>query len=207
MARPVTYTWTLPTTTYVAPLQTLAAAGPMRLNSPEVFFAQQARHVTLTSANNLAGVNFTITGKGTAPYGGTIVEVIAGPNANTVVSVNLFTEVYSITTSAVAAAVSAGIGLNGILGPYTYDFHDNNANLGVSVQVTNAITYSLFVTLGDITALPAPAAFNPVVAMTGANNNQMANVVQPMTYAWFTIVTVDPTASIKAIFIQQGLHS
>jgi hypothetical protein len=63
--------------------------------------------ITLASLGNLSGVNFTIIGTDT--HGVTQTEVLAGPNANTVASVNSYSSITSIAAGgAVATAVQAG---------------------------------------------------------------------------------------------------
>src|SRR6266850_3299330 len=113
MARPVVINWPVTSNTSVAALQTLGAAGNLVINyGPNGFFdfVNLTRKITFTSANNLAGVNFTITG---TLNGTTISEVLAGPNANTVTSVNIYDTITSIAANAAAAAVSAGTGQTG----------------------------------------------------------------------------------------------
>lgn len=94
----------------VAALQTLAGAGNLVLTTTP-YITQFARRITLTSANNLAAVNFTISGLGPISNGtiGAISEIVVGPNANTVTSVNTYTQINSIAASAAAAAVSSGL--------------------------------------------------------------------------------------------------
>lgn len=67
--------------------------------------------VSITGTGNETAKNFTITG---VTVGGVVVvEVVAGPNNNTVYSTNYFASVTSITVSAAtAAAITVGYGSN-----------------------------------------------------------------------------------------------
>lgn len=76
---------------------------------PNFDVSNLARSVTLTSAGNLSGVSFTITGLDY--HNRVIVQTLAGPNANTVSTTKTFQVVYSVATSAaVGTAVSVGTG-------------------------------------------------------------------------------------------------
>lgn len=114
-------------TTSIALAQTLAAAGPLTINGALAATSSVASggiittntyanlvapnapqtQVTLTSSGNDSAVNFTITG---TDYRGIVVsEVLAGPNADTVTSVNSYATIISVVASAaVSSAVSAG---------------------------------------------------------------------------------------------------
>lgn len=72
-----------------------------------------ARRVTLTSAGNLAAVNYTI--RGFDFYGQPMSQTIAGPNANTVATTKAFKEILSVTPSA-TNALTASIGFNDAFG-------------------------------------------------------------------------------------------
>jgi hypothetical protein len=85
---------------------TTGAAALLTLTTSPYVMTTPAQ-VTLTSAGNDSGVNFTIRGRLTS--GVIATETIAGPNANTVFSANVYASVFSIMTSgAAASAVSAG---------------------------------------------------------------------------------------------------
>jgi hypothetical protein len=107
-------------TTNVAPLQTLAAAGTLTLaGGAGTVYAQSytgawrttmdvPRVVSLTSANDLSGVQFTVTGHDA--YNQRMAQTLNGPAANTVSTQKAFKSVSSITTNGAATAVSAGAG-------------------------------------------------------------------------------------------------
>jgi hypothetical protein len=214
---PVTFTWTAASATSVAALQTFGAAGSLSLNgslsqllrpdSPDTFVSLGGifRTITLTSTNNLSGVNFSITG--TDAYGNTVTEIIAGPTSNTVATTGFFGTVTSITFDAAVTAVSAGTGQTGTTGWFTYDMHCNNANLGIAVSVTGTITYSTQVTLDYVNGTSSPVLFTPITAMTTATTNQITNLILPIRFARVAITASTGGATLKAVFIQQGLES
>lgn len=161
MSRNLQYFWPANNTQGVAALQTLAGAGALILNGTysnavnnTVNFIRNGfvRIVTLTSANNLSAVNFTIIG---IQNGVSIIEVIAGPNNNTVNSTNEFDIITSITTSAAAAAVSSGTGPVGFFPLIGINAEKSLSNVSYALSfVTEApaagCTYSIYQSLTDL---------------------------------------------------------
>jgi hypothetical protein len=105
-------------TANLAALQTTAGAGNLTLtagtgvtavvvNGQTRYQFDVPRAVSLTSAANISGVNFTISGYDI--YGQPMSQLIAGPNANTVTTLKAFYQVTSIAVSgAVGTNTSAG---------------------------------------------------------------------------------------------------
>lgn len=230
----------------IASLQSLAAAGDLALNfslsnaqtSRDAAFVynNMARTVGLTSANNLAGVNFTVTGLGSAvdasgnptqPLNTPISEVIAGPNANTVYTTHIFTSITNIATSAAAAAVSAGFGDSGIIGyifpDYNKIFWGLSATMQVIAQAT--LTYEVYVSLNKpeypdpiygkfdpfaplLLTPPVGVPAFPVTATTTVAANNLYYLPSPVAMIWAT-VAANTTIHEEAYFtvLQQGLRS
>jgi len=107
-------------TAVLAALQTLGGAGNMVLTAGTGVTSRVGptgvtwydldvpRAITLTSAGNISGVNFTITG--IDDWGYNISHVMAGPNANTVTSTKCFKTIISIAANgAVGTNTSVGI--------------------------------------------------------------------------------------------------
>lgn len=201
--KPVVFNWIPAQHNSVALLQDLGAAGSLFLNGDNATFKNNNRQITLTSANNLSAVDFTITG--TDIYGNPQSEVLAGPNANTVTSVDSYSSVISITTNAAVNQVSVGLGTQGILGTYLYDHYSISCNLGVQAIVTGVIDYSLSYSFNDVPNIYA-AAFTPVAEMTDATTSQMANVIQPTRYVYMEINSSNIGGGLVATLIQQGLQ-
>lgn len=206
---PIQYNWISADPVYIAAVQSLGAAGSMTLNGGNVGPVQltgMARTVSLTSANNNAAVNFTITG---TVNGRTLSQTIAGPNANTVESTIFLDTINSITFNGAINAVSAGIGHTGLTQWFTCDYNRGVYNLSVAVDVTNgggAITYSLVGTLDDVTAI-VPYAFNTpsLPAMVGLNVDSFTNSTMPLRYAAILVSASTSDASLRAVFLQQGI--
>lgn len=211
--KPRVITWPAPSNVSIAALQTLGAAGNLTLNgplvlpganNPPIVFPGYTRTVTLTSLNNLGGVNFTINGVlNNAP----LTEVLAGPNNNTVTSVNIYDAIISITASAAAAGVSAGTGSTGRTKWISADYDMLVGNISVSVVVSNTINYTLSITLDDPNIVTSPALFQPFPSMTGATTNQLGTFTYPTNYMVVTINSSGTTGSLVATFLQQGIAS
>jgi hypothetical protein len=215
MALPKIFNWIAADTAAIALTQTLAGAGSLSLNgdlsinqSPVsplnyILLYPMVRVVTLTSANNLAGVQFTITG---SANGHPANEVLVGPNANTVSSVNAYDSITSITTNGAAAAVSAGIGQTGFTSWFAHDYEKLVFNLGIQAVITGNITYSFQVTLDNVNTVFAPTVFTPIVAMTNANANQLANFTIPSSYSRMAITASVGAATLTETIIQQSIR-
>lgn len=182
--RSLSYTFPAGNATDVCLLQTLAAAGSLTLNGNLVnkvngvmSFANKgySRSISLTSVNNLSGVNFTITG---VQNNVVISETIAGPNNNTVYGAFIYDTITSITTNGAAAAVSVGSGWKGFFPLIQVNLWPEVINYNLSVTnivVNNAPQIAVFGTLDNLvnngvpylTSITLPSIFT-IVAM-GAN--------------------------------------
>lgn len=223
----------------IAPVQTLAAAGAMAISSNQYnsqvskngdyVFDGCKRQVSLTSAANNAGVNFTITGYGSVlgadsnpldPNFSLITEVVAGPNANTVSSVNIYKSIVSVTADGAVNAVSVGFGAKGITDYIFLDYNRTAFYATCQVQLINqsALTYTTYVTLtkpqtpniqfGNLDNFPYELPAFPIANMTVADTNQIAQISYPVVATWVTIL--DNTGPDEALYfttLQQGLRS
>lgn len=208
MARPTVFKWPAPDTQAVSLTQSLGAAGNLLINGTlaNLFYGNAVfpgiyRKVTLTSVNNLAAINFTITG---TYQGNTISEVLAGPNNNTVSSVNLYDSITSISTNGAVAAVSSGTGTTG----KTHWFNSNNQsrffNLSIQVVVAGTINYTFQTTLDDLQTVATPTTFNPIVALIGATTSQLASYSSPTLYSSI-VINSSTNGSLVSTFLQQGI--
>lgn len=211
--RPRVITWPVQSTTSIAALQTLGAAGKVTLNGslvlpganiPPIVFPGYTRSITITSLNNLSGVNFTINGVlNNAPLS----EILVGPDHDTVTSANIYDAITSITTSAAAAAFSVGTGENGRTRWINFDYDMLVPNYSVSVAYTATVSYTLNVTLDDPNVVAVPTVFTPVSAMTAASSSQFASLTNPINYMNITINSSDATGALVVTFLQQGIAS
>lgn len=119
MSRYLNYVFPAGNTEDVCLTQSLAGASNLALNgnlanaiNSQVSFIEKgySRQVSLASANDLSARQFTITG---TQNGVLVIENIAGPNANTVFSVQFYDVINSISVNGAAVAVSIGAGHSG----------------------------------------------------------------------------------------------
>lgn len=207
MAIPVTLLWTAPNTTFVAPLQTLAAAGPLVLNGPVgVSIPNFARTITLTSGFNNSAVNFVIVGKDI--YGNVIQETLGGPNANTVESVNSYNFVSSITTSAAITATSAGTGTGGESIWVQLNNFSVSFQISLNIFVTGTVSYSAFRTASPFNTLPFLPPYSAPIApsITGATTSQYYYTAMPSTGVQFVFAkNAANTGTAAIVILQQGI--
>jgi hypothetical protein len=158
MSRYLRYIFPASNTSDVCALQTTVGADNLVLNgnlvnqvTNQVSFIDRgySRSISLTSANNLAAINFTIRG---IQNGTLVTEVLAGPNANTVSSVQIYDKVYSVATSGAAALVRVGSGYDGFFPLIGIDLDRNNINyiLTTSRLTLASIDTTIYGTLLDI---------------------------------------------------------
>lgn len=210
MSRPVSQFWPAPNDTAVALLQDLAAPGALVLNGafsrPNVPFSfpQMNRVVSLTSANDLSGANFTITGSTSS--GIAVQEVIAGPNNNTIQSVNSYHVISSITCDAAVDGISIGSGQSGYLSWNSFDYNRNGATfVAVQIVVEGTINYSFGTTLQDVTNVPDPYLVDVSGGLNNLDVNGTAISLMGLRYYTTTINTSDATGALTAYYLQPGL--
>jgi hypothetical protein len=200
--------------------------------SPNGFYTydQVARTVSLTSVDDNSTVLFTIRGYGSAvdadgnPVGllnQLVIETIFGPSGGTVYSDYIYTTIESIRALAPATNISAGFGSSGITNFIFPDYDRRGWYASCSAQVINpgGLTYSGFLSLNK-PSYPGPQgilipfvggeipAFPIATAMTGAANNQIAQLNYPIATIWFRISANTPDhVGESAVFtvLQQGI--
>lgn len=202
---PIQYNWISASATYIAAIQTVGGAGgAMTLAVSPTVLTGMVRAVSLTSVNNNAAINFTVTG---TINGRAASQTIAGPNNNTVETTTIFDTITSIVGSAAFTNVSAGIGHTGQTQWFTNDYNRTVFNMSCAADVTNgtgAITYSLISTLDDPTII-APLVFNPDANMINLNVDHVGSSIIPCRYSAISISASTNDASLRAVFLQQGV--
>lgn len=214
--QPVRIAWPVSSTTSIAAAQTLGAAGPMLLNGPlassptnitPVGTAQMAgsleRKVTLTSTGNISAVNFTIVGQNYQRLA--VTEILAGPNNNTVTSVNNYFIVTSITANAaVATNTSAGTGATGVTAWILGNNKPSPISLGLYIAVT-ATTLNVTVegTPDDPFVTASPALF-PHSILTAITSNDSSEWPYGVNYVRFKVNSSDATGTGTFSVIQAG---
>lgn len=211
MAIPQVYSWPAASSTAVALLKTLGAAGTIPLNGTLskstdnglfVNFDGIARVVTLTSTNNLSAVNVTITG---TLNGSVVSETRAGPNNNTVATTQVFNSVTSITTDAAVTAMSAGTGQTGYTNWFMVNNHAGVMNMNIAADISGTIDYSFQVTLDDVNTDATPLVFTPITALTGATTDILGSYTAPAKFCNIKINSSTGNATLTATILQQAI--
>jgi hypothetical protein len=165
--RPVVFSFPAADADGIALAQQLGAAGNLILNGALIGPVQPGataryvspgiqRQLTLTSAGNLSLVNFAIVG--TDLRGTAITEIIAGPNANTVTTINQFATVTQIAASGpVGTDITVGTASTGVTNWYESDLHKNPTNMTLALIITATANVTVQDTPVDAQAA-APAA-------------------------------------------------
>ena len=154
------YNWPAPVANGISLFQGLTANIPLLLNGSYVNKTTRTVNfvddfgivprITLNSAANLSGVNFLITGYQNGIF---ISETLAGPNANTVTSINCFDTVAQIipnTTS--VSTVQVGVAALGyfpmiLLNTAKINTSSINYALNIVAATANPATYQVFLSL------------------------------------------------------------
>jgi hypothetical protein len=158
MSRHLNYIFPVANNLDVCALQNTAGAANLVLNgnlanqvTNQVSFIDRgySRSISLTSVNNLAAVNFTISG---IQNGVLITEVLVGPNANTVYSVEIYDVIFSIATSGAVNQVRAGTGFLGFFPLININLERDNINyiLTTSRLTAASIHTTIFAVISDI---------------------------------------------------------
>jgi hypothetical protein len=217
MARLITLSF--PASNTQALLTTQAAGGgvgviiPLATPYPYVF-PQLARTITISSTDDLAAVNFTISG--TNQFGVVTTEVLAGPNNNTVTSVHQYNTITSIVSSGAATNFSIGSGSTGIFQWTRLDTNNIDFQVTIAAEITGTINYSITQTVDlldkYVTAGPSfsyvvnttPISFPVTAGMTAATTNQIYGMTSPA-IALQAIVNSSTGGTLTVNILQQGL--
>lgn len=185
--RPVTQTRTLAAAASAAIIaaQAPAANTPLTINGSLAAggVATMAAQQTLgfTSAGNLSGMTFTITG--TNDSGGIISETLTGPNGNTVNTQLNYRTVTKIVPSGTSATTLTVDTLQvGASQEVPVDVYQNPTNITLAVEVTGVVNYTVQWTVDDVFGgQPGPFTWVAAAAnLTGATTNQVGTLVSPV---------------------------
>ena len=154
------YNWPTPVVNGISLFQTLTANIPLLLNGSYVNKTTKTVNfvddfgivprITLNSAANLSGINFLITGYQNGVF---ISETLAGPNANTVTSINCFDTLLQIIPSgATASNLQAGVAALGyfpmiLLNTAKLNTSSISYALNMVAATANPATYQVFLSL------------------------------------------------------------
>lgn len=154
------YNWPAPVANGISLFQGLTANIPLLLNGSYVNKTTRTVNfvddfgivprITLNSAANLSGINFLITGYQNGVF---ISETLAGPNANTVTSVNCFDTLMQIipsgTTGSTIQVGVAALGYFPIILLNTAKINTSSINyaLNIVAATANPAAYQVFLSL------------------------------------------------------------
>lgn len=215
--RPSVYTWDAQNLNAICALQNTAGAGNLILNGtgivsnadngfPAFTYASVSRTISLTSANNLSGANFTITGiyRGSAQS-----ETIAGPNANTVETTVYFDSVTQVSVNGAVNGIQVGTGTTGFT---RWFWKDNNRSIsGTSIQaevLNAAVNYTFQLTLDDVQSDADPITFSPLGNFVNATTSQFGGdlSIVPFTFCRLFMNSSDATGSLRFTVLQSGIN-
>ena len=153
------YNWPAPIANGISLFQTTTANTPLLLNGSYVNKTTRivnfidfgiVPRITLNSAANLSVINFLITGYQNGVF---ISETLAGPNANTVTSVNCFDTVTQIIpTGTTGSTVQVGVASIGYFPMILLNTAKTNTSsisyaLNIVAATANPATYQVFLSL------------------------------------------------------------
>jgi hypothetical protein len=172
--RPVTITNSLPAAVAnsIALLQTTGGAANLVLNGAlalaGVATLTAPAQVTLTSIANISGVNFTITGK---DYRGQVIsEVLVGPNATTVTSLNTYATITSIAAdNVVPTNTSVGNAATGSSKVVPLDLYLTPFNVSLALEFAGTANATVQYTIDDIWVKTSLDALNWITDSTLTN--------------------------------------
>ena len=183
------YNWPAPIANGISLFQTTTANTPLLLNGSYVNKTTRivnfidfgiVPRVTLNSAADLRAINFLITGYQNGVF---ISETLAGPNANTVTSVNCFDTVTQIIpTGTTGSTVQVGVASIGYFPMILLNTAKTNTSsisyaLNIVAATANPATYQVFLSLknnlgmgkyDDLTSLPNGNFAAPAAAATAS---------------------------------------
>jgi hypothetical protein len=209
MARPRLYIWPIPDAAAICQLQSTSGAGNLLLNGNitisldfpgRAVFPGITRTVSLTSANDLSGENFIITG---LLNGSIISETIAGPNANTIETTAIFDEVTAVHVSGAVSAVRIGTGTTGRTHWYTYNYNVtyNFVNVQIS-QLTGTINWTVNATFDDVATISTPF-LTPIFGPSSDDEFGFGEFVS-FKYAALFINSSGDDGSLQYNYMEQG---
>jgi hypothetical protein len=212
------YTWPVIDTAAVCALQDTSGASQLSFTGGTLYNSDLPnqisfisnnfiRSVSITSANNLSGVTFTVTGFQNEAF---VTETITGPNNDTVYGTKYYDLITSVIVNAAVTQVSIGTGDKGYLPLIQLNTLSSSINYSCSVYLptTPSITYSLFQTLEQVTtnyiAFQNQEGTNFFPISSNQTTSQILNFTTITNYLLMKIVstTAPTTNTLKFIYLQ-----
>ena len=186
--------------------QSLAGAGSLTLNgalvSSGVGSSSAAQPVTITSAADDSGIDFTVTGT----YGGlTVSETIDGANAGAATTTQVFDTVTEIsadgaTTGNVTAGPVASNGAASKILPSNWRSSDYKAALAIVLSSGATLTYKVQHTLDDVQSSAVSRTWLDHDSLTAQTANADGNYAFPVKgYRLFITAYTSGSATLTGI--------
>ena len=190
---------------YISTTETLTT--PWVLQADGVLdLSANPQHVTITCTSDETLATFTIVG--TDRYKNVLTESLAGPNNGVVVSVGNFATVVSITSTADATGVTAGVDGTCESGWYVLNYRGPDFNVGIGCDVSSgaAATYAMQHTFHNILAsgfVEDDAVVHTHDTITGQTGTADGNYTNPPT-ATRLAITAHTSGTVNARIIHAG---
>lgn len=168
--------------------------------------------VSLTSANNLSGANFTITGQ----QNNTVIsETLTGPNNSTVETTQTFDIIQTVSVDISVTGISVGTGLNGFFpfyyipatGADTFALSSSFSPYALSFVTTSfdGVTYEIYQSLGDLrnnSQTYEALILNGYLTPKGGPHIGVSQILQFTDVCSNVLVKVTPTDETSTLYTQ-----
>jgi hypothetical protein len=183
---------------YISTTETITTPWALQLDGVLTFSTPQ--HVTVTVTSNETGETFTVVG--TDRYDNVMTETLAGPNSSVVLGTKNFKTVTSITGTADATGVTAGV--NGLCesGWYVINYRGGDFNVAIGCT-TGGATYAMQHTFTQVQTsgfLEDDATVYTHSTITGETTNVDGNYTNPPV-ATRLAITTSSTGPVTATIV------
>lgn len=215
-----------PTNNLVANLQNGVANVPLVLNNtdvlgnvidparsfiPCVIIPNAEKKITITSVNNLTGVDFTLSGYNI--FNQPISEVLTGANANTATSVLNYHKINSVIPNNAANAVQIGVSDNAISRWMILDTNRTNSSFPtIQINVAGTIEYTVYGTASKPFTynqngynFPNVLSFPVSNSLTNASTNQIEETTIHYQAIAVEVNSADPDGELQITLLQPGI--
>lgn len=143
----------------------LASDGSVTLNT--------AHRIDIESSGSFGAVTFTVTG--TDVNGAAQSDAIAGPSSSTVTTTKYFKTITQISVSAIVGTnVSVGTTDEAESDWFVANYLQDNFDIGMAVEITGTINYTVQKTYANILADETPVWFDDATLVTDTTNGNSA---------------------------------
>lgn len=188
---------------YISTTETLTTPWALQLDGI-LDLSAQPQHVTITCTSDETLATFTVVG--TDRYGNAMTEAITGPNNSVAVGTKNFATVTSITSTADATGVTAGINGTCESAWYILNYRGEDFNVGIGCELSGTATYAMQHTFTDLQTkgfLEDDATVYTHSTLTGETTNQDGNYTNPPVATRLSI-TAHTSGTVSATIVHSG---